>query len=301
MKPILSFKVPDKYDIIIAYTWQKLSHKGMDGHLFEVLDYYLLLSQFYKVGMFIGDDISKELILEIVKDRYDSVDTSKLEKDLLFGYSPRVFLAQKQTIIVVDGHLQNIYDAGGQIYYKNLISFRCGKNYSFSALEGKDNCYLLQDNRLYNTYNRINTYNYVKKINFLKLRKRSSHPEDCAFLYLTPNCRELCTKEIENIKNQYNYTKFLICDGAPIPDLFNKISTYIYTPIFCKGRMNNDSFDCSPRLIAECAWHDIPVEYHNIDYEDIGLETRKKDIEEDIEQLSLDSSDFLLQLLKEIH
>jgi hypothetical protein len=58
----------------------------------------------------------------------------------------------------------------------------------------------------------------------------------------------------------------------PLKNIFNEFDTYIYTP-------TPRHFDCSPRLIAECALFDKRVEYYDIDYFDVGLETRIRDIE----------------------
>lgn len=293
----INFKVPDKYEIVVSYTWQKFTHRGMDGHLFEVLDYYFFLSEYYKTCIFIGDELTLEFILNIVKTKYN-VNIDKLTQDIYFCYSPKLFMANKQTVIIVDGHVQNIYDAGGFIYYKNLISFRCGRKYLFTALENKDNTYLLQDNRIYNIFDNIQTINYIKKVNFNVLKKIDTLG-DAAFLYITPNCREMTTSEVEAIKQLYNYDKYIVCNGKPIDNLFEKIKAYIYTPVLCKGSMDNETFDCSPRLIVECAWYGIKVHYYNITYNDIGLECRKADIK-NLNSLALDKSDPLLTLLKDI-
>jgi len=293
----LSFKVPDKYEIVVAYTWQKFTHRGIDGHLFEVLDYYFFISKYYKTCIFIGDELTLDFILDIVKTKYDT-DIEALKQDIYFCYSPKLFMASNQTVILVDGHVQNIYDAGGFIYYKNLISFRCGRKYKFTSLENKNNTYLLQDNRIYPILDNIQTIDYVKKINFSKLIKINKLG-NAAFLYITPNCREMLKPEVDYIKQKYRYDDYIICNGTPIDNLFEKIKAYIYTPVFCKGTIDSETFDCSPRLIAECAWYGIKVHYYNINYKDTGLESRKSDIK-NLESLDLNESDQLLTLLRNI-
>ena len=72
-------------------------------------------------------------------------------------------------------------------------------------------------------------------------------------------------------------------------NMFNEFDTYIYTPV-------PRHFDCSPRLIAECALFDRRVEYCDIDYFDVGLETRKKDIESGVVWMKKD--DELIEIVE---
>ena len=80
---------------------------------------------------------------------------------------------------------------------------------------------------------------------------------------------------------------------APIENLFDKFDTYIYTPI-------NRKFDCSPRLVTECFIHNKNV-FKDLDYYDIGLETRYNDCIDNLDQLNLNNNDYILNLIYAKH
>ena len=77
---------------------------------------------------------------------------------------------------------------------------------------------------------------------------------------------------------------------APVENLFDKFDTYIYTPI-------NRKFDCSPRLVTECFFHHKYV-FKQLDYNDIGLETRYTDCITNIESLNLTDNDQILTIIE---
>ena len=81
----------------------------------------------------------------------------------------------------------------------------------------------------------------------------------------------------------------------PVKNLFEKFSTYVYTPVKRK-------WDCSPRFIAECKYFNKEVIFHNIDYwkEDKGLYWRQWDIENNFDSLFLKEDDEIIQILKNI-
>ena len=64
------------------------------------------------------------------------------------------------------------------------------------------------------------------------------------------------------------------------------------------------SFDCSPRLIAECKHYEKNVIYHNIDEQllkvDLGLKYRRHDIENDFDSIKLKPDDKIVSILHEI-
>lgn len=72
-------------------------------------------------------------------------------------------------------------------------------------------------------------------------------------------------------------------------DFFNKFDTYIYTPV-------NRKFDCSPRLVTECFMQGKKV-IKELDYYDVGLETRYNDCINNLESLNLTENDYILTLL----
>jgi len=126
-------------------------------------------------------------------------------------------------------------------------------------------------------------------------------------LYGTKNCRNIpltmyndllstyskdfiCLTNDENKIDVNERMKFL---SLPVSNLFEKFSTYVYTPI-------PREFDCSPRFIAECKYYNKDVIYYNIDYldKDLGLYWRKHDIENNFKSLFLDDQDPLINILK---
>jgi hypothetical protein len=92
-------------------------------------------------------------------------------------------------------------------------------------------------------------------------------------------------REYENIDN-------VIQMEAPIKDFFNSFDTYIYTPVQRK-------FDCSPRLVTECFLHNKKV-IMNLDYDDLGLQTRYNDCVENLESLNLKENDDIIQIIEEV-
>ena len=79
---------------------------------------------------------------------------------------------------------------------------------------------------------------------------------------------------------------------APIEDLFEKFDTYIYTPV-------NRKFDCSPRLVTECFFQGKKV-FKDLDYYDIGLETRYFDCVHNLESLNLIEGDAIIDIINKV-
>ena len=76
---------------------------------------------------------------------------------------------------------------------------------------------------------------------------------------------------------------------APVHDIFEKFDTYIYTPV-------NRKFDCSPRLVTECFMLGRNV-FKDLDYYDIGLETRYSDCVNNLNGLDLTDGDEILKIV----
>lgn len=88
---------------------------------------------------------------------------------------------------------------------------------------------------------------------------------------------------------EYDNIDGVIQTEAPMEDFFNKFDTYIYTPV-------NRKFDCSPRLVTECFMQGKKV-FKELDYYDIGLETRYNDCINDLQSLDLNENDKILNLV----
>ena len=126
-------------------------------------------------------------------------------------------------------------------------------------------------------------------------------------LYATSNTKWLKTefyRDIEmNFKGEFlllsdktvkNISDRFIQESMPVKNLFERFSTYIYTPTTAKR-------DCSPRFPAECKFYEKNVEYFCIDYieDDLGLYYRRQDIDNNFDSLFLRPDDDIIQLLRD--
>lgn len=296
-------------DLYISMTWPSMPTKrhGVCGHLYEIIDYYLLLKRKYNVKILIGEQLFYNYELA-VQDKYSLSDEeiSELVNDTMFVDRPRILLGNN--ILFVDGLLETNFQNGGvKLMFKNIFTFRCAPTSKHENLHYK-NVILLQDNRVYSDDNAISTQ-YVKKLYFDKLKPIHSNP-DVALIYGTGNCRLLDIQAIVELTKQYDFKKYLLVTDVdigdissvvdvvkpPLEDIFNKFGTYIYTP-------TQKVFDCSSRLIAECAFYGKNVIYHNITDEymskDTGLKVRRYDIDAGIDCISLSEHDKIFHILDE--
>lgn len=270
--------LPD-IDLLLTYSYHSnpcISH-GISGHLYEVLDYYFLLRKKYKIKVLIGE-LTPEIVINASKRYYDELNLND-------------FIFERPKCIKVDNFLLT---DGSYVFFNevkilgNKLAFSCGHSFFNSDENRPKNVLFLEDHRIYK--NKPNSIDYVKKI--LPFKKPDNF-SNRTFIHLTGNCRKYNHLELiekypnclifsDYLEESYNVTNEPISIGD-----FNK---YIYTPITRK-------FDCSPRLIAECDYLRIPVEYYNIDYYDIGLETRKLDIKN--KNYLLNEDDEIFKILKE--
>ena len=88
---------------------------------------------------------------------------------------------------------------------------------------------------------------------------------------------------------EYDYIDGVEQVLTPLPDFFDRFDTYIYTPLHRK-------FDCSPRLVTECYMQGKMV-YMNLDYFDIGLQTRIEDCKTCLYKLNLTENDRILDII----
>jgi len=296
-------------DLYLSMTWPKLPNKrhGVCGHIYEIIDYYLLLKRKYSVKILIGEQLLYDYEL-VIRDKYNLSDqeVSEIINDTTFVDRPKILIGNN--ILFVDGLLKTNFQNGGvKLMFKNIFTFRCSPRSDHENLHYK-NVTLLQDNRAYSDDNDV-AIQYVKKIYFDKLKPISSSP-DVALIYGTGNCRLLDIQTIIEISKQYNFEKYLLVTDVdmdisssvvdvikpPVRDIFNKFGTYIYTP-------TQKSFDCSSRLIAECAFFGKHVIYHDITQEyltiDTGLKVRMNDVANGIDCISLSEHDNIFNILDE--
>jgi hypothetical protein len=312
----------DSYNLYLSMTWMPDNNHGICGHIYEIIDYYLLLHLKFNVGILICEDLNWETIENCVRTKY-RVDESiilKMKCSASFYNKPKYVVGKNSSILFVDGGLyRSLHKNGVALAFKNIFCFRCSPIDTHYNLSYK-NLVLLQDNRVYNDADQAISIDYKKKINFKYYKNIKQTQTKTALLYLTTNCRRLCNVSLLDIIFTYKFEKYIILTNTPeqytniikdfhnisllsmpVENIFEKFDTYIYTPTGKDGSVANISFDCSPRFIVECAHYNKNVIYHNIDDEylstDTGLKWRKYDIENNFQSLHLDDSDELIDIL----
>ena len=204
---------------------------------------------------------------------------------------------------------------GVALLFKNIFSFRCS-NLDYHYNLPYKNITLLQDNRIYNDKDNDISINYKKKIKFDIFKDIKNSITDTALLYITTNCRKLCDDNIIDTIVQYKFNSYIILSDdnkryrnkfkifknlyfpeMPVENIFEKFTTFIYTP-------TKNKFDCSPRFIAECKFYNKNVIYDEIDNNyleiDTGLKYRKYDIKHNFESITLKDNDDIIEIIKNI-
>lgn len=298
----------------------------MCGHLFEAIDYFWYLNSKGLNTDLLLFELNKEFLVKVLNLHYNFN-----QNEISFILSKTKFV--KNVPLVIDGNI--LFCDGCIEMLKNvkvlgkLLLFSCGeiffnpyeripgiyledfriykplnlKNYEryFIPCKTLQNCNNSQTQQTQQTlqssdpqtcdnpqiyenlqdfkYNpkNIQSINYVKKILFSRLREYKEKANK-TLIYCTPDDRK--------INNFYN-DDYLVQDNKFELKTFKDFNKYIYTP-------TNNKFDCSPRFIKECEYFGIPVQY-DIDYFDIGLETRKSDT---LEFLELENDNQIIEILK---
>lgn len=292
-------KLDPSYDLWLSYTWSNVNH-GICGHTFEVIDYYYILKDHFKVGILIGEDMEWDTFESSIRSKYAFTEDEiqNFKENTRFHKRPKLVVGSN--ILFTDGGVVNI--EGTTLLFDNVFFFACGNK---EIKDNKhDNWYVLQDNRVYDPVH-TNGIDYKKRILFDKLKPIGSS-KDRALVYATKNCRDLDSYEelrqysnnilaITNKENKPEPVEGFEFVVPPVEDLFEQFTTYIYTPVKRK-------WDCSPRFIAECKYYGKSVVFHNIDYWDVdhGLRVRQWDIDNDFDSLYLKPDDEIIDILKDI-
>jgi hypothetical protein len=312
----------DSYDCYLSMTWMTDNNHGICGHIYEIIDYYLLLHVKFNIGILICEDLNWENIEMCIRTKY-SIDEEiilKMKHNTIFSYKPKYVIGKNTSILFVDGGLyRSLYQSRCLLAVKNIFCFRCSPLDTHYNLSYK-NLTLLQDNRVYNDEDKKIAIDYIKKINFKYYKKINNAKTNTALLYLTSNCRRLCNISLLDIIFTYRFEKYIIITNTPelysdiikdfpnitimtvpVENIFEKFDTYIYTPTGKDGSIAQISFDCSPRFIVECKYYNKDVIYHNIDENylsiDTGLKWRQYDIKNNFEKLHLIDSDEIIDIL----
>jgi hypothetical protein len=310
-------KLDPDVDLWITYSWfstiqiksKSIIHGTISGHTFEMIDYWYILRTQMKVKILICfgmdiDDLKKAIN---IKYTFNEEEKAELFSSIVVEHSP-VLIKGKNILFVDGGSNPSLNNIG--LLFDNIFFFTCGTSY-LKQFE-KDNCYVLEDFRVYDNLRKNhpkikNRINYKKSILLNKTKKYEK--KDVTLFYLTENCRLLDKDILLNyIKDDEKYIIVTDCDyyndlsdrenitieQTPYEGFF-KCSKYVYTPISKKK-------DCSPRFITECKYLGIDVDYLNIDYleDDKGLYWRKWDIENDFKSLELTEDNQIIEIIRNV-
>lgn len=293
-------RLDPSYELWLTYSWSDNDH-GICGHTFEVLDYFHILKDHFRVGILLAAGLDWDTLERCIRGKYDFSDDEIANIRAHTTFCDRPTLLRGKNILFTDGGVRN--NMGVTLLFDHVIYFACGNQEIRHNVT--PNVYVLQDDRAYDPV-AVNGINYKKRILFDRLRQYDAQPNDAALVYATKNCRQVTDF---GVLHQYHPNLLAIVSpeyhpiptpgvtfiNPPVDDLFAKFSTYIYTPVPRK-------WDCSPRFIAECHHYGRSVIYHNIDYwdEDHGLYWRKWDIDNDPSSLELHPTDEIISILKSI-
>lgn len=324
-----SVHIDPKYDLVISMMWHgfnkaenKWNNHGISGHVYEIIDYFLLLHVHMNVCIMLCEDIDWHTFYRAIVTKYSLPKNilEKIQANTIFHNRPRI--VRGKNILFVDGGLKR---GGGSkppiLIFKHIFCFRCSIYDTHHDLHYK-NITLLQDNRVYNDGDNAIAIHYIKKINFAHYKKNEPCQTDTAMLYLTNNCRLLPEEEVRCIIEENPHERYMILTTSPIAystrlrsldnlsfpelpvkDIFNRFDTYIYTRTRADDRYDTRPFDCSPRFIVECYHYGKNVVYHGIDdsylADDTGLKYRLHDIKNDPDSLYLSENDEIIDIIKQ--
>lgn len=304
-------KIDESYDVILTFS----PINEITGHIFECFDYYLFLRNYYKTGILFLGSMNEEKLKKVFNDKYiENFDDIKkdvvcISQDEL--NNKKMFTFGKNTVVILcDGNIHQLQLYGIHLMTKKLLGFLCAeKEESYvDKISMYKHITYLKDYRIYKSNNYFNSYNYVKKLPFKYYKKSNRVYDNTGMMYVTFACRKITSETILKYHKMsgcyktllvvpYKLSEYENIEGieqfeAPVEDFFNKFDTYIYTPVKRK-------FDCSPRLVTECFLHGKNV-LLNLDYEDLGLQTRYNDCKIDLNLVNLDENDDILKIIEEI-
>ena len=314
-------KLDKSYDLFLSMTWNNDNNHGISGHLYEILEYYLILSKHIKVGILICEDMDWNTIEKAIKSKYNikSSIINEIKSNTVFHYRPK-FISGKNILFVDGGFTRTSLRDGIVISFNNIFSFRCS-NKDFHYNLPYKNITLLQDQRVYNDKDNEIAIDYKKKIKFNIYNDIKKVKTETALLYVTTNCRKLCSNYLLDVVMQYKFKNYIILTNQPelyreqfkniknvtfpampLDNIFEKFDTYIYTPTYSVTKQELGCFDCSPRFIAECKYYNKDIIYHNIDKNylnvDTGLKYRKLDIENNFNSIILKDNDKIVDIIR---
>ena len=303
-------------------SWIPKGGHGLSGHIYEIIEYFLILKDHIKTRILICEDVSWEQIRAACITKYTLTDDeiNNIRNSIVFANKPS--LVRGTNLLVVDGNLSRSFIRYGvKLCFKNIFCFRCTPKDTFTDLP-YTNVTLLQDNRLYKDTPTCKVIDYRKKILFSKFRQIDNNTTNTGMFYLTSNCRRIDPMYLREIIVNHHINKFIVLTNdkkyyqdyvsdldvsfpsMPVADIFETFDTYIYTIIDEQLNPGCGCFDCSPRFVAECVFYNKNITYYDIDDDylniDLGLKYRKRDVENGIDSVELLHSDNILNIIKDI-
>lgn len=299
-------KIDSKYKVVLTYS----PIIEITGHIFECFDYYLFLRQYCKVGILFFCGLSKDKLKKVFESKY-TVSFNDIEQDFIHidNVSPTsekqiISFGKDTTVILADGNINSLQYNNIILATDKLYGFLCEYD-NFHKMKYNTHIIYLQDYRVYGKNEYFNSIDYVKKLPFKFYKKSNKTFDNTGMIYMTYVCRKVLPEVIEKYHKmsgcnktylivpyklpEYDTIKNVIQVEAPLEDFFNKFDTYIYTPV-------NRKFDCSPRLVTECFMQGKKV-FKELDYYDVGLETRYNDCISDLNSLDLNENDDILRII----
>lgn len=291
--------IPQQYDLCITYSWRPGTVRGITGHLYECLEYYVILNKHIRSCILIGSGLDKTIIRNAIASKYNFTveEINCMMDDIIISNDHTVVKGNK--CLFVDGNFSYVTPKNN-LLFKQIYAFVC----SDKSYEQYDNIIALQDDRVYNKGK--NTTNYIKKILFSRYKQHS--PDHCKFdnvLYVS-NIRSIERSVFEQIGKDIEGSFLVITDSdtplelpqrffvtaPPVDGLFTQFHTYVYTPVSRK-------LDCSSRFIAECAFYGKNVIYYNVDYwdQDLALSVRVDDTIHNLPSLFLSENDDIINII----
>lgn len=285
------------HELYLTYTWHGENH-GICGHTFEVIDYFLLLKNHFKVAILLQEDIDYGILDKAIREKYNLSEQTIKEIHDNTLYHKRPTLLRGSNILVTDGSMHALQNC--TLLFDNVFLFGC---YDRNITKvNKKNWFPLLDHRVYGEFG----INYIKKINFKALAVPEKM-ENRTLIYATEGARNLEPEYVRQLVSKYDDEFILIAyktylyEGIdrltaiapPVPKINEAFNKYLYTRTVFRS-------DCSPRFIAECKYFGKQVEFYDIDYfdQDLGLYYRMKDLDE-LEKISLNEDDEIINILKE--
>jgi len=297
-----------QYDVV--FTTSFFYKHGVSGHMYELIDYYLVCTDAgMNCGILLADGVDKTVFNDAIRIKYN---LTNLELEQMMEHTHQChkpLIIRAQNVCIVDGSWR-ILDC--VLYADNVFLLRCSEDdFSYFSNNKTIGCaHVMQDFKLYpERFEDLNlaTVDYVKKILWSRYRAPAQVKTNTGLFYLTTNCRAVTADFVQNVIDKQICDKYLIVTNevgiykslesdsvqvmeAPIENIFDYFDTYIYTPTDLQA-------DCSPRFIVECAVFGKHVEYE-IDYVCAGVERRKQDISENLNQLELTTDDEFIRYVK---